>query len=475
MYKCCTSVVQALPLRYNSKVMASIHFTVRSTVKGKLTPVYLKFSAGRGANTSVKTGYEVFPEYWSNTREDLKDSITENGIKTVEELAEDRKRFIKLRNAVETGLNDLASKGEKPSREWLGNLITNHHNPQKRPSKPETLTQYIDRFIKEIESGQRVHGDSMKYRHGTIKSYKGTQSQLKEYCDGSKGRKTINFDDVTIDLYNNLIRFFNDKNYAPNTIGRHIKNLKVIMREAREDGLHQNNEIERKGFKVIRAKVENVYLTVEEIKRIANLDLTGNPAWNLARDIFLIGCHTAQRFSDYSRITPEMIRIEKKEIEIPAIKKGKPTKVIVERKVIDLIQQKTGQRVNIPVSPDLDILLQKYDYRLPKTWEQKVNQYIKKVAEKAGISDKIRVEESKGGLIIKSYVTKSDLIKTHTARRSGCTNMYLGGVPTLAIMSISGHKTEKEFLKYINVTSEQNATVLLDHPYFNSGNMKIAK
>ena len=48
-------------------------------------------------------------------------------------------------------------------------------------------------------------------------------------------------------------------------------------------------------------------------------------------------------------------------------------------------------------------------------------------------------------------------MKTHTARRSGATNMYLAGIPTIAIMKVTGHKTEREFMKYIKITEEQTA------------------
>jgi len=33
-------------------------------------------------------------------------------------------------------------------------------------------------------------------------------------------------------------------------------------------------------------------------------------------------------------------------------------------------------------------------------------------------------------------------------------------------MKITGHKTEREFLKYIRVTKEQTAQTLMNHSYF---------
>ena len=123
----------------------------------------------------------------------------------------------------------------------------------------------------------------------------------------------------------------------------------------------------------------------------------------------------------------------------------------------------------------MDQILQKYNYQVPKTFEQKVNFHIKKVGDKAKITEKIEVEKIKGGLKVKSLVPKNELIKTHTARRTDCTLMYLTGIPAIDIMKISGHKTEREFLNYIKVTKEQTAQNLAKHPYFIGSHLGIAK
>lgn len=108
----------------------------------------------------------------------------------------------------------------------------------------------------------------------------------------------------------------------------------------------------------------------------------------------------------------------------------------------------------------------KYEKRLPKAYEQKVNKFIKEVAREAGITEKIEVSYVENGEKKTHLVDKCDLVKTHTACRSGATNMYLAGIPTIAIMKITGHKTEKEFMKYIKITEEQTVMELMNHPYF---------
>jgi hypothetical protein len=230
------------------------------------------------------------------------------------------------------------------------------------------------------------------------------------------------------------------------------------MKQAQEEGLHNNTEYQRKSFEAMTGKVDNIYLTEVELKRLFDLDLTNNKPLELIRDVFLCGCYTAQRFGDYSRINKTHIRTLEND-----------------KKVIDLIQQKTGEKVVIPVRHELEIILKRYDYTLPKTFEQKVNEKIKIIGENAKITEVVSYEENRGGLRIKKSMKKNQLIKTHTARRSGCTNMYLAGIPTIDIMKISGHKTEREFLKYIKVSKEETALNLSNHPFFVGNTLSIAK
>lgn len=44
-----------------------------------------------------------------------------------------------------------------------------------------------------------------------------------------------------------------------------------------------------------------------------------------------------------------------------------------------------------------------------------------------------------------------------------CTNLYKSGFPSISIMQITGHKTESSFLKYIKVTKEEHAKMLMMH------------
>jgi len=435
------------------------------------------------------TGYFIRPELWNKeeNRPYMKNTAPEGMTMTKEEIKQAAIIDNELnRYKTETAriFNYFSYQVIQPTNELLKieyDKVFRPDTPEKKPKEPEkiNLNQYIQKFISDIQNGKRTTENGTRYTPGTIKNYLGFQSQFNEFQLDPRDRPTpeerkkrkdneqpkqpkfrkinIDFEDITIDFYDQYVSFFNQKNYSPNTTGRHIKALKVIMRAAGEDGLHENKDIERKKFKVITEEVHPVYLTANEIETIYNLDLSDDKTLDIARDIFLIGCYTAQRFSDYSRINSQHIK---------DVKGGK---------FIELIQKKTGERVTIPVRPELETILKKYDYNPPHTHEQKANERIKLVCEKANIKELIEIEETKGGLKVTQSIAKHQLIKTHTARRTGATLMFLAGITSISIMKITGHKTEREFLKYIRVTKEENATLLMNHAYFKGTPLKLVK
>ena len=82
------------------------------------------------------------------------------------------------------------------------------------------------------------------------------------------------------------------------------------------------------------------------------------------------------------------------------------------------------------------------------------------VSRLAEINDEVIVKENRGGKITSTKHKKYELIKSHTARRSFATNLYLKGAPTVSIMKLTGHTTETNFMKYIKVTREENAQLM---------------
>ena len=134
--------------------------------------------------------------------------------------------------------------------------------------------------------------------------------------------------------------------------------------------------------------------------------------------------------------------------------------VISRDRFIKVITTKTKELVIIPCDPTVLQIFEKYKEnpnRLPRAYSsQKFNEYIKEVCEKAELNETGRLSTDPQKKLF-------ECVTSHTARRSFATNLYLDGYPTIEIMKITGHKTEKSFMKYIKVSKLDAAKRLSAH------------
>ncbi len=230
-----------------------------------------------------------------------------------------------------------------------------------------------------------------------------------------------------MDFYEDFLNYLmNVKELAKNTIGTIFKNIKVFMNYANDKGYTTNQGHRHRKFKSIEETSETIYLTESELETLYNLNLSDKPKLDRVRDLFIIGCYTGLRFSDLSQITPDKFTNNGTRLKIKTIK--------------------TGETVIIPLHRTIRAILQKYDNKLPRVISnQKFNEYLKDIGktEEAKLTETVLINQTKGGLRYESKFEKWQLVTVHTARRSFATNMYLAGVPSISIMKITGHKTER--------------------------------
>ncbi|OQX73741.1 MAG: hypothetical protein B6D64_13505 [Bacteroidetes bacterium 4484_276] len=289
----------------------------------------------------------------------------------------------------------------------------------------------------------------------TLVKYRNTFRILRDFSERNyKGK--LDFKDIDMGFYYDFVEFLQKQyGHTPNTIGKHIKVIKLFMREATDAGINKNMAFENRKFAAMTEAVEHAYLNERELTQLWELDLTGNKRLDAVRDLFLIGCYTALRFSDFTAIQPENI-----------IDTGKG-------KALKIKTYKTNQLVYIPLHWRVEAILKKYDNHLPRAiTNQKMNEFLKELGKMAGIDTPFEINKTKAGVRYSVTKPKYELITTHTARRSAATNMFKAGVSSIAIMKLTGHKTESVFLKYINITEEENAMMLMGHEYFTKGRMK---
>jgi integrase len=263
----------------------------------------------------------------------------------------------------------------------------------------------------------------------------------------SRGRKKaadvdILLADVNERFYDNFVKYQNSKGYSLNTIGKHIKNIKAFINWLPLAERITCQFVEPKKCAKLAEEVENIYLTEQELAMLAGLELNGY--LEKVRDQFILLAWTGCRYSDLAKLESENIS------EVDGCK------------VFKLEQKKTGAKVVIPIFPAVQCILEKYDYVVPKAMpNQDFNRYIKQVCKLAGLDEEVKIERTVGGEKKAEVKPKFEFVSAHTARRSFATNMYKRGFPTLMIMSITGHRTEKSFLTYIKVTKEENAAAMM--------------
>lgn len=231
---------------------------------------------------------------------------------------------------------------------------------------------------------------------------------------------SVAFDEVNRVTTLKLEKAMQADGYSKNYINRVFKLFHQVMKVAYVDEIHDNKYFMSDNFVPSAEEVENDYLTIDELDKIYyNLHTLSERNKNAAI-IFLRGCYTGQRYQSYRDLTQVMI------YEIQNVS------------MINLKQGKTQHTVSIPLSDKMKAVMLLDVHPISR---QKLSDYIKEVIKSLKINKKI---------------------STHTARRTFATNMVLAGVDISKIMKITGHKTEKEFRKYVKIDGVQSAISVID-------------
>lgn len=252
---------------------------------------------------------------------------------------------------------------------------------------------------------------------------------------------------VTEEFLDDFIIYLQERGLRHNTIAGYIEKLKTMVRKA-----SQYNYAVDTTYDEIELRPEEtfaVYLSMNEITRIYYYKFTKQDkrmAKERIRDLFVLGCLTAFRYSDYSTLTEDNFQGE----------------YIVKR------TKKTNVTVRVPMHDYVREIFDKYHGRIPGgLCIQYFNKYLKLICREIGLTDKVTFSFTRGGKLHTVTKEKWELISSHTARRSAATNMYLTGrMKTLEIMKLTGHKTESCFFRYIRLTADDTARAISGDLFF---------
>lgn len=415
-----------------------VSYLLRDPKATKPTPI---ICAVRFENQRINIGsrWKVLPAHWNSSTSRVKNLVDATDKSDI------NKWLSKTDEAIKAIISDMKANQLVLTKETVRTRIDTYLNPVE-VEEPEVLTllDFIDRFIEtaperlNIESGKQIG-------RRTVQKYKTTVRVLREFA--AVYPRPVDFDTMDLGFYEAFTTYLTQtKGLAVNSVGKYVQTLKVFLNEAaaraKTLGVEVNPEFKSSRFKVLKEDADSVYLTEPEIKKLIDLDLTGKARLERVRDLFVVGCYTGLRFSDFTAIRPEYINDG----------------------YIRMEQFKTQGKIVIPCHPAVTAMLDKYAGKLPSAISnQKMNDYVKELCQLAGITLKESKGITKGGKRIIRTVEKWQLVSTHTARRSFATNMYVLGVPAITIMRITGHKTEKAFMSYIRLDEEQHAQIIALH------------
>lgn len=315
-----------------------------------------------------------------------------------------------------------------------------------------TLNRYIKMYLADIGEGRRLNYRRKPFCDSTVKSIGWAMKVFADYQDTRDC--TLDFDDIDLSFLDDYRCYLEDeRKFRKNTASKCVKELKSIMAVAKFEQYTDNTFFDNARYGIGREEVSSIALTEEELSRIMLVDISGMPVKaQLARDLFIAGVCTCQRFSDFSKIGKDNLEI----LDADGVKVW----------MLHFRQQKTDAEVAIPCRPELKAILRKYDYTIPTMTLQVLNRHIKNIAKAAGIDKPEKVTETVGGKKRTVWVPRWKMVSSHTARRTGATLMYYKGVDVYDIMRITGHRSPEMLRKYIRAEAVDTVRKLHNTPFF---------
>ncbi len=321
-------------------------------------------------------------------------------------------------------------------------IVHNSHGSQKKDYvnysaqvEPKTGVLFTDFISKTIDRKARRMGKSYSRNYFTLIGHIDSFSRLYQ--------ANIYTNSVNEAFLDDFISYLEDKNLKLGYIKTLLSLIKSMANKAGTSGYAIDPSYQDVDLK--EDYPISVYLSMNEITRIYYFrGLTKKQ--ERIRDLFVVGCLTGLRYSDYSSLTRSDFRED----------------------YIVKTTKKTRKKVIIPIHDYVKEIYQKYDGEVsPGLSIQHFNRYLKKICKEIGFNDIITYTYTRGGKLVTETKEKWEKITTHTARRSAATNMYITGrMKTYEIMALTGHTTEKSFFRYIRISDEDKAKKIAGDNFF---------
>lgn len=385
------------------------------------------------------TGYRIDVAKWDGDKQRVKNGCTNKLKQSASEI-----------NAALLGyyieLQEIFKRFEvaeiMPSPAEVKEAFNNRHGQNEKTELASTDTSNVpSNFCEAFDDFVRVCGRQNDWTHSTFEKFAAVKNHLKNF------RSELSFEFFDEEGLTKYVQYLREVREMRNsTIGKQLSFLKWFLRWSFKQGMHSNNAYDTFKPKLKDTQKKIIFLTWEELNRLREFKIPPTKqALERVRDIFLFQCFTGLRYSDVFNLRRSDIKGD--HIEVTTVKTSDSL----------IIELNDHSRAIIEKYKDVEF---ENDKALPVITNQKMNDYLKELAELAEINEPVRQTYYKGNERIDEVTPKYALLGTHAGRRTFICNALALGIPPQVVMKWTGHSDYKAMKPYIDIADDIKANAM---------------
>ena len=381
------------------------------------------------------TGYRIDAAKWDSDKQRVRNGCTN---KLKQSASEINASLLGYYTEVQEIFKKFEVEDIMPTPEQIKEAFNALHKPieevKQRKSTPNAFYKAFDEFVRDC-------GRQNDWTDSTYEQFTAVKNHLMNFRDG------LTFEFFDEKGLNDYVTYLRDvKEMRNSTIGKQLSFLKWFLRWAFKKGVHQNNAYDSYKPKLKSTQKKIIFLTWEELNKLREFEIpAAKQALDRVRDVFLFQCFTGLRYSDVFNLRRSDIKGD--HIEVTTVK--------------------TSDSLIIELNKHSKAILDKYkdvafedDKVLPVITNQKMNDYLKELAELAGIDEPVRQTYYRGNERIDEVTPKYALLGTHAGRRTFICNALALGIPPQVVMKWTGHSDYKAMKPYIDIADDIKANAM---------------
>ena len=382
------------------------------------------------------TGYRIDAAKWDTDKQRVRNGCTN---KLKQSASEINASLLGYYTEVQEIFKKFEVEDIMPTPEQIKEAFNALHKPIEEEIKPRKSTP--NAFYKVFDEFVRDCGRQNDWTDSTYEKFTAVKNHLMNFRDG------LTFDFFDEKGLNDYVTYLRDvKEMRNSTIGKQLSFLKWFLRWAFKKDVHQNNAYDSYKPKLKSTQKKIIFLAWEELNKLREFEIpAAKQALDRVRDVFLFQCFTGLRYSDVFNLRRSDIKGD--HIEVTTVK--------------------TSDSLIIELNKHSKAILDKYkdvafenDKVLPVITNQKMNDYLKELAEMAGIDEPVRQTYYKGNERIDDVTPKYALLGTHAGRRTFICNALALGIPPQVVMKWTGHSDYKAMKPYIDIADDIKANAM---------------